>query len=155
AWKLQLDAGDNKDDRVWLGRGRHALLTGRFGDAEPWLQKCLERRPDDLSVWMAILDLALATRNAGRFWEAAGKIPAAGLTEQETASIRSRIASTGGDRSVEKRELSRLVEVEPSNSRALERLAVMAIEDGDREEADRLHRRKAAVDQAKDQIRRF
>jgi tetratricopeptide (TPR) repeat protein len=154
-WKLQLDAGDNQDDRVWLGRGRHALLIGRFGDAEPWLRKCLERRPDDPSVWTAILDLALTTRNPGRFWEAAGKILATRLSERETASIRARIASIGGDRSLEKRELSRLVEVEPSNSRALERLAVMAIEDGDREEADRLHRRKALIDQAKDRIRRF
>ncbi len=34
AWKVFLDAADPQDDRVWLGRARHAIATGRFGEAE-------------------------------------------------------------------------------------------------------------------------
>ena len=56
AWQLLLDAAANEDDRVWLGRARHAVLTARFGDAEKWLGRCLDRRADDPAVWRACLD---------------------------------------------------------------------------------------------------
>ena len=61
ALQVALDKADDDDDRVWLGRANHALLTGRFADAADWLDRCLRRRPDDPAVWQARLDLALAT----------------------------------------------------------------------------------------------
>ncbi len=60
-WNVLLEAADQEDDRVWLGKARHALLTGRFDEAQTWLGRCLERRPDDPPVWLAYLDLAVAT----------------------------------------------------------------------------------------------
>ncbi len=75
-WNVFLDEADQKDDRVWLGKARHALLTGRFDEAQTWLGRCLKRRPDDPSVWLACLDLAVATEETGRFWEAAERISA-------------------------------------------------------------------------------
>src|SRR5262249_43107225 len=155
AWKRLLDAADDQDDRVWLGRARHALLTGRFGDAEKWLGRCLERRPDDPAVWRACLDLAMATEDGARFWEALGRIPAEGIRPWEIATLRSWLAARSGHRRVERQELTRSVDLQPYHSRALESLAVLALEAGDLKEAERLQRRKAEVDRAKDRIHKL
>ena len=48
-----------------------------------------------------------------------------------------------------------MVELQPSNSRALERLVVLALEAGDSTEANRLQKRKAEIDRAKNSIRRL
>ncbi len=78
-WKVLLDKADQDDDRVWLGRARHALLTGRFDEAQTWLGRCRERRPVDRSVWLAYLDLAVATEELDPFWRAAERIEAEAL----------------------------------------------------------------------------
>jgi tetratricopeptide (TPR) repeat protein len=154
-WKVFLDEADQNDDRVWLGKARHALLTGRFDEAQTWLGRCLERRPDDPSVWLACLDLAVATEDTGRFWEAAERISAEVVSPLETQALRSWLVSRRGDRQAEWRELARLVELQPSNSRAMERLAVLALEAGDSTEAERLQKRKAEIDRAKNSIHRL
>jgi enediyne biosynthesis protein E4 len=154
-WKLFLDAAANQDDRVWLGRARHALLIGKFGDAEKWLGLCLDRRPDDPAVWRACLDLAVATEDRPRFWEAAGRISAEGVRPWEIAALRSWLASRSGDRRAEWQESTRLVELKPYHSRAVERLAVLALQAGDSKEAERLQRRKAEIDRAKDSINKL
>src|SRR5579875_301749 len=105
-WKALLDAADPKDDRVWLGRARHAILTGRIGDAAAWLGRCRERRPDDPVVWRASLDLAMAAEDAARFWEAARRIPVEAARPEEVAALRAWVAARGGDRGVQRRELT-------------------------------------------------
>src|SRR5579864_1307588 len=45
-----------EDDRVWLGLGRLAILTGQYCVAETWLSAVEKRRPDDPVVWRARLD---------------------------------------------------------------------------------------------------
>ncbi len=154
-WNVFLDEADQNDDRVWLGKARHALLTGRFDQAQTLLGRCLERRPGDLPVWLACLDLAIATEETGRFWKAAERISAEAVSPLETQALRAWLVSRGGDRQAERRELARLVELQPSNSRALERLVVLALEAGDSTEANRLQKRKAEVDRAKNSIRRL
>jgi tetratricopeptide (TPR) repeat protein len=155
AWKRLLDAAANQDDRVWLGRARHAVLTGRFDDAEKWLGWCTDRRPDDPAVWRACLDLAMATEDEPRFWEAVERISVEGVRPWEIAALRSWLATRSGDRRAEWHESTRLVELRPYHSRALERLAVLALEAGDLTEAQRLQRRKAEVDRAKDSIHKL
>ncbi len=154
-WKLFLDAADGRDDRVWLGRARLALLTGRFDEADVWLRRCLDRRPDDSAVWSACLDLAVATEDRAKLWEAAERIPADVFPPGDLSVLRSWLASRGGDRQAEKREWARLLALQPSNSRALEHLAVLAVEAGDPREAERLQRRKAEVDRARDYLRKL
>jgi enediyne biosynthesis protein E4 len=155
AWQLLLDAAANEDDRVWLGRARHAVLTARFGDAEKWLGRCLDRRADDPAVWRACLDLAVATENEPRFWEAVERISAEGVRPWEIAALRTWLAARNGDRRAERQESTTLVELQPYRSRAVERLAVLALEAGDSNEAERLQRRKAEVDLAKDRIHKL
>jgi enediyne biosynthesis protein E4 len=155
AWKLFLDAAADQDDRVWLGRARRAVLTARFDDAEKWLGRCRDRRADDPAVWRACLDLAVATEDGPRFWEAAGRISAEGVQPWEIAALRSWLAARSGDGAAECRESTKLVELKPDHSRALERLAVLALEAGDSKEAERLKRRKAEIDHAKDSIHKL
>jgi enediyne biosynthesis protein E4 len=155
AWKVFLDAADAQDDRVWLGRARHALLTGRFGDAEKWLGRCKDQRADDPAVFRACLDLAVTSEDMPRFWEAVGRISAEDLRPWEIADLRSWLAAQSGDHRTEFRESTRLVELQPYHSRALERLAVLALESVGPQEAERLQRRKAEIDAAKDRIHKL
>ena len=62
--RSSLDQADKDDDRVWLGRAYHAILTGRFADAPSWLARCLNRRPQDHAVWLAALKLAFESGDA-------------------------------------------------------------------------------------------
>src|SRR5205814_730125 len=47
----QASAKDPEDDRVWLAQANLATRTGRFDEAEQWLDACLRRRPEDPAVW--------------------------------------------------------------------------------------------------------
>ena len=38
------------DDRIWLGKANLALWTGRFEEAESWLEACEWKRPEDPAV---------------------------------------------------------------------------------------------------------
>jgi tetratricopeptide (TPR) repeat protein len=154
-WKFFLDAADPRDDRVWLGRARLAIETGRFAEADDWLKRCLDRRPDDPTVWRARLDLAVATGDVARFWEAARSIPLGSAPPEEIATLRAWLAERHGDRQVESQELARLVDLEPLDTRALERLADLMRGTGDLEAAARLRRRKAEIDRAKDFVRKL
>ena len=40
SWGLALEKADGDDDRVWLGRANVAILTGRFAEAAPLLDRC-------------------------------------------------------------------------------------------------------------------
>jgi tetratricopeptide (TPR) repeat protein len=154
-WKYFLDRADDQDDRVWLARARHALLTGRFDGAATWLARCLDRRPDDRAVWRAWLDWAVASQDAARFWEAVGRLSAEDFHPWEIAALRAWLAARSGNREAERRESAELVELQPSDSQALERLAVLAREAGDLKEAERLQRRRAEIDRAKDYIHKL
>jgi enediyne biosynthesis protein E4 len=152
-WKVFLDAADQKDDRVWLGKARHALLTRQFDTARKGLDRCLERRPDDPVVWLAWLDLAVATEDPDRFWELAQRIPAELVDPLATQSLRCWVAARSGDRRAETQEWTRMVELQPWSSLALERLAVLAVEAGNSAEAERFQKRKAEIDHARNWIR--
>jgi tetratricopeptide (TPR) repeat protein len=151
-WKLFLDQADDADDRVWLGRARHALQAGRLDEARALLNRCLQRRNDDAAVWRARLDLALAADDPDWFWESAARLAAAAVRPEELATLRAWLAERGGDRETRQRAWQALLEVRPASTQALERLAVFAREAGAEPEADRLLRRKAEIDRAKDAI---
>jgi enediyne biosynthesis protein E4 len=151
-WGAALDAADNDDDRVWLGRAHRAILTGRFQTAARWLDGCLRRLPDDPAVWNARLDLALATDDVPGFWTAVTHLPAELFDATEIQEMRVWLAARRGEAAVEQRELQELVRLSPGNAQALERLAVLATEAGKLPEAERLHRRKAEVDHIQYQL---
>ena len=114
--KKSLPTADNNDDRVWLGRANHAILTGQFAEAKSWLERCLSRRPDDRAVWQAQLELALAAGDVDRFWTAVAHLPDAEFDESEILSFRAWLAARNHDPEREERELSSLVACDPGNA---------------------------------------
>ena len=155
SWGFVLEKADAKDDRVWLGRARHALTTGKFAECERWLSLCENQQPDDPVIWQANFDLALARDDVAGFWKAAAHHPAQNMAEPDLHALRAWLAERQGDRPAERHELERVVRDHPGDTRALERLAELMLESGQPQEAERLHRMKAEADTAKDRIRKI
>jgi tetratricopeptide (TPR) repeat protein len=144
-----------EDDRIWLGRANLASRTGRLDEAETWLDACRKRRPDDPVVWRARLNWAKASSRPSEVWQALTHLSADRLTAAEVEALRAWLAATRGDAHGERDALERLVELEPANISALERLAVLAIGVGDTERGDRFRRRKAELDHSQDRFERL
>ncbi len=142
-----------EDDRVWLAEASLAVQTGRFGDASGRLQRCVERRPDDPAVWRACLDLARVRDDLDGVRRALARLPAAQFTPAEQQALRAWLASRQGEPRAEQDALKRLLELDPGNERALDRLATLASEAGDSNHAREYRRRKAELDAAKDRYR--
>ena len=122
--------GRRDDDRVWLGRANLAIKTGRFDEAARWLDACSERRPDDLTVWCARLDLARATSDWEGAWRALDHLPADGVSPVESLRLRAWLAARLGDAAVERAALAAVLEQEPGDTAALDRLAELSAEAG-------------------------
>ncbi len=155
AWKRSLEAADSEDDRVWLGRANVAITTGRFDEAAPWLERCLGRRPDDPAIWRARLDLAVAALDEAGFWSALSHLPAAAFDAAAVLKLRAWLMALRHDPAAEERELRSLVEVDPGNTKALERLAALMVALSRVKESEDWHRRKAEVDRAHDKYRKM
>ena len=139
------------DDRVWLGWANLSTRAGRFEEASRWLDRCQRVRPDDPAIWRGRLKLALATRSAGGAWEALEHLPPGSVEPIEVLTLRAWFANQAGDKAAERRSLDQLLEVDPADRPALERLSELVQVDGEAEEAARLRARKAALDRAKAQ----
>jgi enediyne biosynthesis protein E4 len=155
AWALALAKADADDDRVWLGRANLAVMTGRFQEANELLANCQRSRPTDIAVWRARLKLAQATGRVDEAQEALAHIPASSALESEVLSLRAWIAGHRSNPDEERKALQALVEHDPGNADALERLAVFATERGQAGESKRLHGLKAKVDIANDRYRKI
>ena len=120
----------------------------------PGSRSAWRRRPDDPAVWHAQLELALATGDADGFWTAVQHLPADRFDAPTILAYRAWLAARNHDPEQEDRELASLIDSEPGNTKALERLAVLKVESGRPREAESLRRRKAEVDQAQDAYRK-
>jgi tetratricopeptide (TPR) repeat protein len=154
AWKGALEKADQNDDRVWLGYANHAILSGQFATAAAWLDRCHAQRPDDPVVWRARLELAIATDNLSLGLLSTERLNAHSLSSRKVQSVRAWLARLTGDRSVEHREVSELLRLDPGNTLALERLAELELAAGHSPEVDKLRHRKAKLDDARDQFRK-
>jgi tetratricopeptide (TPR) repeat protein len=146
---------DPDDDRVWLGLGNLETHVGHFDEAKLWLNRCLERRPEDYAVWRAWLELAEKTEDLATFRKALTHLPAFRFTRREVLSFRAWLATRSGDASVERQALTDLLIKEPRNPWALERLAELELPAGRDAEAAALRRRKAKIDLAKEPFRQL
>ncbi len=153
SWKRALDSADDNDDRVWLGRANFAILTGNFAEAAGWLERAIERRPDDLAAWRSRLLLATSAGDVPGVWEAASHLPAALFDTRAEQQVRAWLTVRGEERGIEERELTALLAANPADGPALERLAAPAFRAGRRALTDHLHRKKAEVDGAFEAIR--
>jgi tetratricopeptide (TPR) repeat protein len=142
------------DDRVWLGKANLAIRSGRLADARSWLDACLRSRPEDPDVWQARLEWARGCERADRAAAAARHLPAGWLGDDEREALAAWFASRRGDAEAERRALEALLEQRPTDSAALERLALLELERGEAARAAGYRRRKNEIDRLKDRYRR-
>ncbi len=143
------------DDRVWLARANLALLSGRLSEAARWLDACVKLRPDDPVVWRARLAWA---RAAGLIDEARGALthlPAHRFSAVEMLDLRAWFAAQEGRAEEERTALEQVIDHAPGDTQALQRLAVLATGSGQSGRAREFHRRKGAVDRAKERYFRL
>lgn len=118
ALQRTLANADDQDDRVWLGRGNQAILTGRFAEAAVWLDRALKARPEDEAVWQAKRALAQATDDIPGLREAARHLFVHPYETRTLHSLRVWLADRLGQHEVERRELLELIRVAPGDARA-------------------------------------
>ncbi len=142
-----------EDDRVWLGKAYLAMRTARYAEADAWLKRCLERRPEDPSVWRARLEWAMASDRPDDAVEAMRHLPAEGLEPGAILSLRAWLAAHLGDPRAEQSALEQWREQAPGDMQALVRQIAMAARDGRADQLADLRRRKAELDRAADAYR--
>ena len=139
------ERGAPDDDRVWIGRANLALWSGRRDEARRWLEACLHLRPDDPAVWSAFLELSRVEHDVDGVRRALDHLPPSWFTRSERLRLRGWLAARIGDRDLERREWLALVEQEPGDASAWDRLSILALESGRRDEAEALRRTKARM----------
>jgi tetratricopeptide (TPR) repeat protein len=139
-------APPSADDRVWLSRANLALLMGRRDEATHWLDECLKRVPNDTAVWRSRLEFGRQTDQPSIVRDALTHLGPDSISDIETLSLRAWLLSLRGDRDTERRALEDWLAVDPANTKAMERLAALALEAGDRDRTIELRARKAEID---------
>jgi enediyne biosynthesis protein E4 len=137
------------DDRVWLALADLATRSGQFEDADTLLMRCEEARPGDDAVWRARLAWARAAGRIDELMRAARHLPATGVPRRRFLNLRAWLAARQGDRRAEREALEELVHLDPDEAAGLERLADLAVQDGDLSQLAELRRRKATIDAAR------
>jgi predicted Zn-dependent protease len=134
------------DDRVWLGKANLATRIGSYDEAERWLRDCLRQRPEDVPVWRARLNWAVATNRVPDVRDALEHLPADESTPAQVERLTAWLAARRGDRAGEQRALERFIAVEPTDLAAWDRLAELAVQGGQPAQAALLRGQKAEMD---------
>jgi thioredoxin-like negative regulator of GroEL len=134
------------DDRVWLGRANLAIRTGDHQAAARWLDACLARRPEDVPVWRARLRLGIASGRVAVVEQAAKHLPAAELSRVEGHRLNAWLAARRGDVESERQELEHAVKAGPADARDIDRLAELARQAGQPEQAADFMRTKSELE---------
>jgi tetratricopeptide (TPR) repeat protein len=135
------------DDRVWLGKARLAIESGQWDTAHEWLLRCRTAGADQ-PVWRAILECAQGANRPEEAIEAAGHLGPEQLDLAQRLALIAWCHQERGDPDAEARALERWLEVEPTATRALERLAELAHREGRRDRVRELRARKADTERA-------
>ncbi|QEH32841.1 hypothetical protein OJF2_13250 [Aquisphaera giovannonii] len=134
------------DDRIWLGRANLAIDERALDEARRRLEDCLRRRPDDVPVWRSWLRWAMASGRSDEVDRALGRLPAAGVPPAELRRIVAWRVGRLADPTRERRAIDRLLEVDPADTAAMERLAALTATMGDAAVAAEIRDRRAEVE---------
>jgi hypothetical protein len=140
---------DPKDDRVWMGRAYVAIRQAQFDDANRWLTACERSRARDLAVALARAEWAQAAGRTDDLARALADVPTDSAEAGEVAATRAWLAARRGDRDAERTALEAVLKERPGDTRALERLAELAIADGHAKQATLLRAKKAELDRTR------
>jgi len=135
-----------EDDRIWLGKANLAIRAGSYDEAARWIDACLRRRPEDGPVWRARLDWAVATNRVAQAREALKHLPAEVSTPAQIHKLAAWFAAQRGDVESERRALERLIAADPTDFVALDRLAELAVKNGQPNRAAGLRREKTEIE---------
>jgi hypothetical protein len=150
-----VESADPSDDRVWLARANLATWTGQYAEAAQWLQRCTESRRDDEPVWRARLELARATGDVEAVRLAAGHLSAARFGLAEVLELRAWLAGRSGDGAMERQALTALVDAEPGNIGAWDRLAELAVLAGQKTEAEGFLKRQTEINDLRERYKKL
>ena len=134
------------DDRGWLGKAKLAIRVGSYDEAARWLEACLRRRPDDIPVWRARLDWAMATQRVADVRQALGHLSVEESSSAAVERLKAWLAAHCGDLELEQRALVRLIAVDPTDIAAVDRLVAIAEKRGNADHAGELRRRKTEIE---------
>ena len=134
------------DDRVWLGRANLALRTGDYPEATRWLDACLKRRPEDVPIWSARLSLGIATNRADLVRQALSYLPADAATAAQIHRLGAWLSAERGDHESERRQLERLIAVDPTDRNAFDWLAQLTETAGQAGRARELRGKRAEIE---------
>jgi len=137
--------GPDDDDRVWLGRANLAIRAGSYDEAARWLDACLRRRPEDVPVWQARLSWALATNRIEAVRQATQHLPAEKSNPARVHTLAAWLAARRTDADAERHALKRVIAADPTDFTAWDRLAELAVKDGQPDGAAGLGVQKAEI----------
>jgi tetratricopeptide (TPR) repeat protein len=134
------------DHRVWLARAHLATRYGRFAEARHWLDRCQARNPDDPVLPRARLQWALSAGEPEEARVALSRISPEDVDAVGRWSLLAWFAARRSDAVAERSALEALIAIEPGNTAAMDRLAALALQAGDRPFAEALrHRQENAL----------
>ena len=143
---LELAPGD---DRIELGKANLAIRQGAFDEAFRRIEACLRRHPEDVPAWRSRLNWAMGTGRVAEAREALDHLPAADSQPAEMHRLAAWFAARRGDVASEQRALEQLAAADPADGAAFDRLAELAVREGQPAKAAELRRRKEEIDQVK------
>ena len=137
---------DPDDDRVWLGKANLATRTGSYDDAARWLDDCVRRRPADEAVCGARLDWAVATNRIAEAKEAVKHLPTVQSSPAQVHKLAAWMAKNRGDEKSERRDLERLIDTDPADFEAIDRLIDLAVKHAQPERATELRQLRSEIE---------
>ena len=135
------------DDRVWLGRANLAIRTSNHAEARRWLDRCTERRPHDVPVWTAWLNLGLASNQAELVERALAELPASSASPAQKHRLTAWLADHRGDHETARRETLLQLDVDATDPAAIDRLTRLAEDSRGAARVDELRDRKVEIAQ--------
>ncbi len=141
------------DDRVWLAMADVATRAGRFDEADVWLDRCERARPNDPGVWQARLQWGNAADRPDAVARASAHLPAASVSKSRVLEIRAWLAARIDEKGIERSTLEELLNEQPAEIPAIERLADIAAVEGDLKTVAALRRRKAEIEVVRERYR--
>ena len=143
------------DDRVWLALADLATRLGHYEEAGEWLTRCEQARPDDIDVWNARLRWAKSANRPDEVMRAASHLPATELPKSRLLALRAWLAARAGDRQTERSTLEEILQLEPTDIAAIDRLADLAAQNGEKDRVAELRRRKSELEKATDDYKQL
>jgi tetratricopeptide (TPR) repeat protein len=134
-----------EDDRVWLGKANLAIRTGESDEAGRWLDACEQRRRDDFAVWRARLNWSVASNRIDVVEQAMKQPGATRLAPDQVHRLDAWLAAKRGQLDTERRELERLLLLDPDDLTTIDRLIHLAETEGRPAQADELRSQRREI----------